>query len=97
MYPYLGVGPGMFVTTAEANLTPFGLQKFKDTSFEVGADVRAGIKLFHPTQSWSIFTEYRFTYVGSSRFTDDIGGVPVTTKLGSLDTQSFVVGFGYHF
>jgi opacity protein-like surface antigen len=92
VYPYLGVGPGIFVTTAKADVIGF-----EDTSVEVGADVRAGIAIFHPNQSWSIFMEYRYTYVGSSKFTDNVSGVPVTVKLGSLDTQSFVAGFGYHF
>lgn len=98
VYPYVGVGPAMFVTKAKVQLTTLPApNKFSDTSIEAGADVRAGVTLFHPTQSWSVFLEYRFTYVGSSTFKDDIGAVPVDWKLDSMSTQSFLFGAGYHF
>jgi hypothetical protein len=98
VYPYVGVGPGMFVTKARQQLTGVNrARQIRDTSIDVGVDLRAGIGFFYPNDSWYYFTEYRFTHVGSSNFKEDIGAVPAKLKLGSMDTQSFVFGVGFHF
>jgi len=98
LYPYVGVGPAVFVSKAKIQVTSQPApNKFRDTTYEPGVDVRAGVKVFHPTQSWSVFLEYRFTYVGAMDFDDTINGVPIDWRLDSMSTQSFLFGAGYHF
>ena len=98
-YPYVGVGPAMFVTKARQQLDQLNAasQQIKDTTVEVGVDLRAGMGFFFPNNSWFYFTEYRFTHVGSSYFNDDIGGTPAKLRLGARNTQSFAFGIGFHF
>jgi len=98
LYPYLGIGPAVFVSKAKIQVTSLPTpNKLKDTQYEPGLDLRAGATLFHPTQAFSVFLEYRFTYVGSMDFHDTLSGVPVDWKLDSMATQSFLFGAGYHF
>ena len=98
LYPYLGIGPAVFVAKAKIQVTSVPPpNKFRDTDFAPGLDLRAGATIFHPTQAFSVFLEYRFTYVGSMDFHDTLSGVPVDWKLGSMATQSFLFGAGYHF
>jgi opacity protein-like surface antigen len=97
VYPYVGVGPGMFMTKVRQQLTGVNKSRqIRDSSVEVGVDLRAGIGFFYPNESWYYFTEYRFTHVGSSNYKENIG-VPAELRLGSMDTHSFVFGVGYHF
>jgi hypothetical protein len=98
VYPYLGVGPGMYVSITEVRLIDLGLPgDFKSTNFEVGADLRVGIKLFYPTDWCSLFTEYRFNYAGPTRSTGFIGVEPAVGKLGPMTVHSFAFGIGFHF
>jgi hypothetical protein len=98
-YPYLGIGPALFVTKARQQLDQLNAatRQMKDTNVEVGVDLRAGIGFFFPNDSWFYFTEYRFTHVGSSYFNDDVNGMPAELRLGSRNTQSFAFGIGFHF
>ena len=104
VYPYLAAGPGFFMMSARVDTIKWydslqlgATDNFEDTGFEVGADVRAGIKLFHPTQNWGFFTEYRFTHVGSTSFSDSVNGMPAEAKFGPLNTHAFAFGVGYNF
>jgi outer membrane protein OmpA-like peptidoglycan-associated protein len=83
LQPYLGVGPGFFITHAS---TP----GFSDTSKEAGLDFRTGAQwLFTPRVG--SFVEYRLTHVGTT-FRDQ--GVREET---SLTTHHFLIGMAYHF
>lgn len=62
--PYVGVGPGLFVSWVDDALT-IGMggneESVEDTSYDLGLDTRAGLR-FHLTHSFGLFAEYRFTY-----------------------------------
>lgn len=83
LQPYVGVGPGFFITDVSA-------PGFSDTSKEAGLDVRAGASLLlTPHVGWLV--EYRLTHVGTT-FHDQ--GERVET---SLTTHHFLTGMAYHF
>jgi opacity protein-like surface antigen len=81
--PYLGVGPGIFVSSAD-----FGPDD--DDTVDVGADVHAGLNV-QVTPLVSVFAEYRFTWV-EPEF--DLGNADVEPELA---THHFGVGVGFHF
>ena len=81
--PYLGVGPGIFVTEAE-----FG--GADDDAVDVGADLHVGVNV-HVTRMVSLFGEYRFTYV-EPEF--DFQLIEVEPELA---THHIAVGVGFHF
>jgi opacity protein-like surface antigen len=83
LQPYVGVGPGFFITDVSA-------PGFSDTSKEAGLDVRAGANLLFTSHVGS-FVEYRLTHVGTT-FRDQ--GVKEET---SLTTHHFLAGMAYHF
>lgn len=64
--PYLGAGPGLFITRASADLGE-GV-RFSDTVADLGLDARAGIA-WKATPKVGVFTEYRFTHV-KTEFSD---------------------------
>jgi hypothetical protein len=59
LQPYLGAGPGFFLTSVKVDAPEIGEQR-TDWQFEVGADVRAGIT-FMITPSFGTFVEGRYT------------------------------------
>ncbi|MGD0946627.1 MAG: outer membrane beta-barrel protein [Candidatus Binatia bacterium] len=83
LQPYVGVGPGFFITDVSA-------PGFSDTSKEAGLDVRAGVHWLFTSHVGS-FVEYRLTHVGTT-FRDQ--GERVET---SLTTHHFLTGMAYHF
>jgi opacity protein-like surface antigen len=64
--PYVGAGPGLFITHASADLGE-GVH-FSDTVADLGFDGRAGIA-WKVAEKWGVFTEYRFTHV-KTEFSD---------------------------
>ncbi len=61
LQPYLGVGPGFFVSDASVDLRPELSEKISDAPLAVGLDARAGVTwLFTPYIA--TYVEYRFTY-----------------------------------
>lgn len=59
--PYLGVGPGFFVSDARVDFRPELSERISDAPLTVGLDARAGATwLFTPYIG--TFVEYRFTY-----------------------------------
>jgi hypothetical protein len=59
LQPYLGAGPGFFLTSVEVEL-PGVNEEGTDWQFEVGADARAGITLMI-TPTFGTFVEGRYT------------------------------------
>jgi opacity protein-like surface antigen len=82
--PFLGVGPGIFVSSAD-----FSGAGDDDTT-EVGADVHAGLN-FQVTRMVSIFGEYRYTYVEPEFH---VLGVDIEPE---LSTHHIALGMGFHF
>jgi hypothetical protein len=70
--PYIAGGPGFTIAAARADLSDLGigLGDFEDTSFDVGADARAGIQ-FQVAPHLGLFSEYRYTYL-KPRFRDTV-------------------------
>jgi hypothetical protein len=62
--PYLGVGPGFFVTDVKVDAPALG-ERRSDSQLEVGGDVRAGIT-FMITPGIGIFTEGRYTFFSTN-------------------------------
>ena len=89
LQPYLGVGPGFFVTSVKVDVPGLGEQS-TDWQFEVGADVRAGVA-FMITLAFGTFIEGRYTVFstnpGGQSTEFDIetvhvtGGVPFAGRL----------------
>ena len=59
LQPYLGVGPGFFLTRVKVDVPGLGEQR-SDWQFEVGADARAGVT-FMITPGFGTFVEGRYT------------------------------------
>jgi hypothetical protein len=59
LQPYLGVGPGFFLTSVKVDVPGLGEQS-SDWQFEVGVDTRAGIT-FMITPAFGTFVEGRYT------------------------------------
>jgi opacity protein-like surface antigen len=56
--PYLGIGPGIFITKADTSVTAGTIS---DTNVDVGLDVRAGTA-WQFTKNLAVFGEYRLTH-----------------------------------
>jgi hypothetical protein len=63
LQPYLGVGPGFFMTSVEVE--GGGLEESTDWQFEVGVDARAGIT-FLITPAIGVFAESRYTWFSTN-------------------------------
>jgi len=97
-YPYLGIGPAVFVTKLRQQFDQFNSnEQMRDTNVAPGVDLRTGIGFFFPNDTWFYFGEFRFTHVGSTYYYDDVGGMPAKLRLGARDTLSFAFGVGVHF
>ena len=99
LQPYLGIGPGLFVSDIEVDIQLAGEnKKFSGTSVDVGLDTRAGLawRLF---RHFAIFSEYRFTYFEGS-YDDKVSAAGTKTKV-NIDTTNYVhhflLGLSYRF
>jgi opacity protein-like surface antigen len=66
--PYLAIGPGIFISTAEVTsgyLILGNTLSASTTTADVGLDVRAGME-FLPTDWFGVTIEYRYAYVAPS-------------------------------
>ncbi|MFQ5896466.1 MAG: outer membrane protein [Nitrospinota bacterium] len=96
LQPYLGVGPGLFITKVEQDVTldSVVVGDFSDRTTDLGLDARAGLAwLFQ--KNFAIFAEYRFTHV-EPEVKDNVAGVTVEAET-DLDTHYFLVGISYRF
>jgi opacity protein-like surface antigen len=98
LQPYLGVGPGLFVSWIHDDAYVIGIdgeeESIDEVSYEIGLDTRDGIRL-HVTPSISLFTEYRFTY-----YEPEIDGTVLDTTVdveSQLATHGVIAGLGFHF
>jgi len=98
-YPYLGVGPAVFITKLRQQLDVFNAPQLemRDTDVAPGVDLRTGIGFFFPNDSWFYFTEFRFTHVGSTDYYDTVNNLPAKDRVGARDTLGFAFGVGFHF
>jgi opacity protein-like surface antigen len=92
--PYLGGGPGLFVTYLATDLGAELGGPANDTSVDIGFDVRGGIA-FQITREFAIFTEYRFTRVSPEW---DLRVLDLDAKAETdLNTHSMSVGVSFRF
>jgi hypothetical protein len=89
LQPFVGAGPGIFVTLVDDHQTDFS-----DTTADVGVDVRAGLKL-EVAPIMAIFAEYRYTSF-EAHADDEVFGVPFDVDI-PLDSHHVAIGFGFHF
>jgi Outer membrane protein beta-barrel domain len=82
LQPYLGAGPGFFLTSVEVEI-PVLNEEGTDWQFEVGADARAGIT-FMITPAFGTFVEGRYTV-----FSTNPGG-----RSTEFDVETFHVAGG---
>ena len=98
LQPYVGVGPGLFVSWVHDDAFRIGIgaaeESIDDTSYDLGLDTRAGLRL-HLTRWVSLFAEYRFTYYEPD-FADDVLGNEVDIEA-QFATHHVVGGLGFQF
>lgn len=97
--PYVGIGPGFFLSVSNVDFRPTLPKTVSGTSFGVGLDLRAGIAWqFH--KHLALFGEYRYTdFSNDLEQTDILYGLVGTkeTIKTQLATNHFLVGVSYHF
>jgi len=91
LQPYVGVGPGLFLSNANGTI---GFHDVDETSKDVGFDFRAGLA-FRFDRNWGAFTEYRFTHVSPSWTIDVFGGKADAST--TFNTHHVVLGVSYRF
>jgi opacity protein-like surface antigen len=98
LQPYVGVGPGLFVSWVHDDALTIGIganeESIDDISYEIGLDTRGGLRL-HVTPWVSLFAEYRFTYYEPD-LEDDLFGVDVDVE-SQIATHHVVAGLGFQF
>lgn len=95
--PYVAVGPGLFITDIEFDLTNVGkpgVERYHKFSADIGLDSRGGVA-FMLTEHVAIFTEYRFTHV-HKEFESSIDNVKMTLET-DFNTHSVLGGISYRF
>ena len=99
LQPYIGIGPGAFITDVSVDFRPTLPNALSITDVEAGFDARAGLAWqFH--RRFAVFGEYRFTYVDA----EVTEGPPELFGSGSesrvqttLETHHFLVGVSVRF
>jgi len=87
---YGAAGPGLF----RSKFSGYGAS---DTSLDVGADVRVGLKFFHLIRAWGLFAEYRFTRFDPSGFGGNTPSGEIDADFNALNSHFFLFGTSYHF
>jgi opacity protein-like surface antigen len=97
--PYVGIGPGIFLSVSNVDFRPTVPKTISGTSFDVGLDLRAGIAWqFH--KHLALFGEYRYTdFSIDLEQTDILYGLAGTkeTMNTQLTTNHFLIGISYRF
>jgi opacity protein-like surface antigen len=92
--PYIGIGPGLFITSIE-DLEPDSNNNIGSKTLTFGGlQVIGGLKFFL-LKNLSLFAEYKF-----SHFTADLSGASANFSLGAtqnIDASHFYGGVAYHF
>jgi len=89
--PYAALGISLVTSSAEDSEGIYSAAKiYSDTSFDVGADARLGVKLM--ASDWiGVFLEYRYTYFKPSW---EIDGNTIDTE---MSTNHFMLGLALHY
>jgi hypothetical protein len=94
LQPYIGIGPGLFITSIE-DLEPHPNDNIGSKTLTFGGfQVIGGLKFFL-LKNLSLFAEYKF-----SHFTADLSGASANFSLGAtqnIDANHFYGGVAYHF
>lgn len=101
--PYFAFGPSIVFSQFDAEVGdlivgPGGARNSEDVfsaqSTDLGFDTRLGLR-YHFAWNFSVFGEYRFTYVESG-YSDNIGGFPIDVN-SKFQTNHFLIGVGWGF
>jgi len=93
--PHVAIGPALFFSDIDYNLSEFGISKtYSDRTLDLGLDARLGFS-WKFSRSSAMLVEYRFTYVELG-FEGEVQGEKVPLEP-SLQTQYLIVGVSYHF
>jgi opacity protein-like surface antigen len=94
LQPYIGIGPGLFITSIE-DLEPIPENNIGSKTLTFGGlQIIGGVKFFL-LKKLSLFAEYKF-----SHFTADLSGSSERFTLGAtqnIDANHFYGGVAYHF
>ncbi len=99
LQPYIGIGPGVFITDIEVDIELSGQAKtFSESRVDIGLDTRAGLawKLF---KHFAVFGEYRFTYYQAT-YEEKVSSAGEKTEV-EIETENkvhhFLLGVSYRF
>jgi len=97
--PYVGIGPGFFVSVSNVDFRPALPKTVSGTCFDVGLDLRTGIT-WQFQKRLALFGEYRYTNFNIDLEQTDIlyglAGTQQTMKT-HLTTNHFLIGVSYRF
>lgn len=109
LQPYVGVGPGLFISDFEVDFRPTVAEKVSEwiVDVDVGLDARAGLA-WQIHRHFALFGEYRFTHVNlefeeEGCLTFACAFVPLATEATkrtaetTLDTHHFLIGVSFRF
>jgi len=97
--PYVGIGPGFFLSISNVDFRPTLPDTFSGTSFDVGLDLRAGLA-WQFYKHLALFGEYRYTdfriHLEQTDILFGLAGTKETMKT-HLTTNHFLIGISYRF
>lgn len=93
LQPYAGVGPGVFLTVADADIP--GFDNYAAFAADVGLDFVSGLNV-QITELIAVFAEYRYTNF-KAKLNDDLDVVDDVKLDLDLETHHVTMGIGFHF
>ena len=95
LQPYVGAGPGLFMSRASGDVGDGGLGTVSDTSVDLGLDVRGGVS-YLVTKRLALFAEYKFTHVSPEFHFELVPGFTANVQT-RFDTHHVVGGLSFRF
>jgi opacity protein-like surface antigen len=93
LQPYVGIGPSVFLTVADAEIPDF--DNYAAVGADVGLDFVSGVNV-QITELIALFLEYRYTDY-KAKLNDDLDVVKDVKLDLDLETHHITAGIGFHF